>query len=100
MTFRADILPPPPKTESAFELYRWNYRIFELLNGIQKLLASGVILEPAPVGQIAGVTVQDMTGQIDSILEELQLGGYVPNHSIYELEKRVAELEKRISLGV
>jgi hypothetical protein len=34
LTFRADKLPPPPKTENFNELYRWYYRVFELMNGI------------------------------------------------------------------
>ena len=98
--YRSFKLPPPPKTESKAEWYRWFYRVFEMLNGMQTILADGIELSPAPVGQIDGTTVQDMADQIDTLLTELQAGGYTPNQNIYELEKRIEELEKRVSLGV
>lgn len=39
MTFRADKLPPPPKTEDVREMQRWLYRVFEILNGIIEIVA-------------------------------------------------------------
>ena len=67
MTFRADILQPPPKQNAgAEEIYRWNYRVFELLNGIRTLLASGI--ESVPVGVITAGTVQEAITQTASQL--------------------------------
>lgn len=70
MTFRADRIPPPPKTESTQELYRWNYRIFELLNAIQTLLATGI--ENTPAGLITGTDLQTVIGQINTLIVALQ----------------------------
>ena len=66
MTFRSDKLPPPPKTESYKELYRWNYRLFELVNAIQSLIAGGV--ENTPVGLITATNLQDVVSQIDTLM--------------------------------
>ncbi len=38
--YRADKLPPPPKeSASPKEVYRWNYRLFEMLNGIVDIVS-------------------------------------------------------------
>jgi hypothetical protein len=70
LTFRADKLPPPPKTESYIELYRWNYRLFELVNAIQSLIAGGV--ESVPIGLITGTDLQTVIGQLNSLVTSLQ----------------------------
>ncbi len=65
MTFASEKLPPPPKTQDWREQYRWNYLLFEYINGIRKLLASGI--ENTPVGSITATDVQGTIAQLDSI---------------------------------
>lgn len=67
MTFRSDKLPPPPRTSEPLELYRWNYRVFELLNGIVQTLASFVATTPS--GSITGTDAQTVITQIIALLE-------------------------------
>lgn len=55
MTFRSDKLPPPPKTENYIELYRWNYRLFELLNGIIDIVAYQKAVEKGVAGGYASL---------------------------------------------
>ena len=69
MTFRADKLPPPPKTESYTELYRWNYRLFELVNAIQSLIAAGV--GNTAVGIITATNLQAVVAQLNTILSSI-----------------------------
>jgi len=65
--FAEKLQKPPSPGASATEIYRWNYRVFELLNGIQKILASQV--EAAPAGTIAGSDTQTILDNITGLLE-------------------------------
>jgi hypothetical protein len=56
--------------ENYNEQYRWSYKLFELVNGIQSLLATGV--ETTPVGIITGSDLQNVIGQVNTILMSLQ----------------------------
>jgi hypothetical protein len=69
-------------------MYRWQYRVFELLNGIQSLLGSGVEITPS-----GDITATDLQSAIE------QTGALIPGHttaadphSVYqkESEKGVA----------
>ena len=70
MTFSADKLPPPPKTQDVREWSRWYYRMFELLNGIQTILGSGI--EVTAAGVITETTLQGVIGQINTLITALQ----------------------------
>lgn len=61
MTFRSDKLPPPPKTEGWRELYRWLYRVFEMLNGIIEIVSYQLRVEK---GVVSGYAALDTTGKI------------------------------------
>lgn len=61
MTFRADKLPPPPKTEGWRELYRWLYRVFEMMNGIIDIVAYQKTTEK---GVVSGYASLDGTGKV------------------------------------
>lgn len=65
MTFKSDRLNSPKLNASAVETYRWQYRVFELLNGIQKILASSV--ETIPVGPFTATDAQATIAQIDAL---------------------------------
>ncbi len=61
MTFRSDKLPPPPKTDSALELHRWLYRVFELVNAIIEM----PVYQTRPEkGQVSGYAELDATGTV------------------------------------
>lgn len=70
MTFSADKLPPPPKTQDVREWSRWYYRMFELLNGIQTILGSGI--EVTAAGVITETTLQGVIGQVNTLIAALQ----------------------------
>ncbi len=61
MTFRSDKLPPPPKTENFNELYRWYYRLFEMMNGIIDIVAYQKTTEK---GVVSGYASLDATGKV------------------------------------
>lgn len=67
MTYRFDKIPPPPKTDIFQEQYRWNYRVFELLNGVVKLLATEV--EVTPIDSITATDVQGAVEQLITLTE-------------------------------
>lgn len=70
MTYTAAKLSPPPKTDDWRELYRWQYRVFELLNGIQSILGSGI--ETAAAGVITATDLQGVIGQVNTLIAALQ----------------------------
>lgn len=70
MTFSASKLPPPPKTQDIREWSRWFYRVFELLNGIQTILGTGI--EVTAVGVITETTLQGVIGQVNTLVAVLQ----------------------------
>lgn len=70
MTYKADKLAPPRINESPEQIFRWRQRVFELLNGIQKILSTTV--EITPVGVIVGPGLQDVIGQLNTLVAALQ----------------------------
>ena len=70
MTYKADKLSPPRINESDVEIFRWRQRVFELLNGIQTILGSGI--EVTPAGLITGTDLQTVIGQINTLVASLQ----------------------------
>ena len=99
MTYRADRLPPPPKTESFQEIYRWNYMIFELLNGIRSLNGDGIdpglnfLMYSDDNNSRAGVLEYRIKN-----LENILLTRDAP--SIEELRKELADIKKLIVMEV
>lgn len=69
-TYKADKLSPPRVNESEVELFRWRQRVFELLNGIQTILGSGI--ETTPDGLITATDLQGVIGQVNTLIAALQ----------------------------
>lgn len=65
MTYKSDELNPPKLNASPTETYRWQYRVFEILNGIRKILASNV--STVPVGSFTATDAQATIAQIDAL---------------------------------
>lgn len=63
MNYRFDKIPPPPTVESFQEQYRWNYRVFELLNGVIKQLASNISVVP-----VSSITATDVQGAVEQLI--------------------------------
>lgn len=70
MTYKADKLSPPRMNESPEQFYRWRQTVFELLNGIQSILGSGV--EISPIGVITATDIQTLVGQLNTLVAALQ----------------------------
>lgn len=70
MTFRANKLPPPPKTTDPQEWHRWFYRVHELLNGIVTILGTSVEVTPGTL--ITGTDVQEAVTQVDGYIVGLR----------------------------
>lgn len=79
MTYRADKLPPPPKTDNYQERYRWYYRIFEVINGVVTLLASGI--ETTPRTNITATDLDSALGQIDLLIPDVNEHAALPGTS-------------------
>lgn len=70
MTYRATKLDPPRINESPEQLFRWRQRVFELLNGINTILGSGI--EVTAVGLITETTMDGVIGQVNTLIAALQ----------------------------
>jgi len=70
LTFSSEKLRPPKATEDPRDEYRWRYRVFELLNGIQTILGSGI--EVTAAGVITETTLQGVIGQLNTLIAALQ----------------------------
>jgi hypothetical protein len=70
LTYQSSKLPPPPKEGSVQEQYRWLYRVFELLNGIQSILAEGV--EVLPSSPLTGDDLQTVIDEVAALILALQ----------------------------
>lgn len=70
MTHTAAKIDPPRINESPEQLFRWRQRVFELLNGIQMILGSGV--EISPSGVITATDLQMLVGQVNTLIAALQ----------------------------
>ena len=95
----ADRIPPPPKTESFQEQYRWNYRVFELLNG--NLLLPGRAIEPFPeqlmYSDESSSKVAEMDGRIREIERVMKLTDVA---SLSEIRRELNELKKMLVMEV
>jgi hypothetical protein len=70
LTLRSDKISAPRINESAEQEFRWRQRVYELLNGIQTILGSGV--EVTAAGVITETTLDGVVGQINTLIAALQ----------------------------
>jgi hypothetical protein len=70
LTYSAEKLRPPKPVEDPKDEYRWRYRVFELLNGIQEILGTGVGV--TPVGILTATNLQTLVGQLNTLVASLQ----------------------------
>jgi len=70
LTYSSEKLRPPKAVEDPRDEYRWRYRVFELLNGIQTILGTGV--EVTAAGVITETTLQGVIGQLNTLIAALQ----------------------------
>jgi hypothetical protein len=69
VTYRADKLDPPRMNESPMQLFRWRQRVFELLNGIQTILAGSIEMSSITIGSSTYTDIQESIEQVVSIIE-------------------------------
>ena len=98
-TYFADRIAPPPKTDSFTEQYRWNYRVFELLNGI--LTLPGYAVDPDPTHLLFSDEATSTSHSIHVRLTRLEKAVALMNSpDLNEIRRELDELKNMISVEV